>query len=606
MEISVRLAHPLYGEIVRDLASPLYKKQLAGTLLRSAAWTDQPGDTLRRALWHLEGGVLPDPDLLRDGAVRALAALDLPLAVRFARAAIDSGGGPECGGILARAHMLRGNTAEAEELLAELASDELPDLVRADLAASRAWNLTFGLGRPVDAQSILDEAWDVIPTGREIIAAQRANLYTYAGLPVQALAAAQLHSVPGNEPTTATVRMLTAQCESLGVQGRCIEAVQAGRQAVALNTRLGGREWSMSQDEAEAALTGALIVCGRLDEAAEFSVNGYDRSVAAGWLAGAGMWSVWLGEISLARGRPATAAGYFQAALTAAGGDTHPYRQWLTRLALEDLARAAALCGDVALAASSLVKAQQHMRPWLGALDVWGGSSGAWLAVVQGETKRGIDIALAAAERARRDQQFGWELLALHQVVRFGDFARAIRRMDELAQKVDGPLAPLYVGHGTALASGDGLALDRVAEGFRGLGFLLLAAEAAAHAAWVHERAGSRKAAAASAGLAHCWASECEGACSPALLLLTGPPALTNRETEISRLAASGLTNRQIAAKLVISVRTVDNILHHVYEKLGLAAGRICLRSSPAVPTSLRPTPRNLGPLRSRSATVEI
>ena len=132
------------------------------------------------------------------------------------------------------------------------------------------------------------------------------------------------------------------------------------------------------------------------------------------------MWSVWLGEISLARGRPATAAGYFQAALTAAGGDTHPYRQWLTRLALEDLARAAALCGDVALAASSLVKAQQHMRPWLGALDVWGGSSGAWLAVVQGETKLGIDIALAAAERARRDQQFGWELLALHQVVRLG------------------------------------------------------------------------------------------------------------------------------------------------------------------------------------------
>ena len=230
MEISVRLAHPLYGEIVRDLASPLYKKQLAGTLLRSAAWTDQPGDTLRRALWHLEGGVLPDPDLLRDGAVRALAALDLPLAVRFARAAIDSGGGPECGGILARAHMLRGNTAEAEELLAELASDELPDLVRADLAASRAWNLTFGLGRPVDAQSILDEAY-VIPTGREIIAAQRANLYTYAGLPVQALAAASCIPFPEMNP----------------LQRRCVcsppSANPWGAKADVIQRRAGRQRW---------------------------------------------------------------------------------------------------------------------------------------------------------------------------------------------------------------------------------------------------------------------------------------------------------------------------------------------------------------------------
>ncbi len=36
-------------------------------------------------------------------------------------------------------------------------------------------------------------------------------------------------------------------------------------------------------------------------------------------------------------------------------------------------------------------------------------------------------------------------------------------------------------------------------------------------------------------------------------------------------LAARGLTNRQIAAHLVVSVRTVDNHLHSAYAKLGVA-----------------------------------
>ncbi|MDR2703547.1 MAG: LuxR family transcriptional regulator [Cellulomonadaceae bacterium] len=45
---------------------------------------------------------------------------------------------------------------------------------------------------------------------------------------------------------------------------------------------------------------------------------------------------------------------------------------------------------------------------------------------------------------------------------------------------------------------------------------------------------------------------------------------LTAREEEIARLAASGLPNQEIARRLLISVRTVENHLHRVFRKLGV------------------------------------
>jgi len=47
-------------------------------------------------------------------------------------------------------------------------------------------------------------------------------------------------------------------------------------------------------------------------------------------------------------------------------------------------------------------------------------------------------------------------------------------------------------------------------------------------------------------------------------------PDLTRREKEIAALIARGLTNRQIASKLVVSGRTVDNHVRNILKKLGL------------------------------------
>ncbi|MFB9476659.1 helix-turn-helix transcriptional regulator [Nonomuraea salmonea] len=60
----------------------------------------------------------------------------------------------------------------------------------------------------------------------------------------------------------------------------------------------------------------------------------------------------------------------------------------------------------------------------------------------------------------------------------------------------------------------------------------------------------------------------CQGARTPALVGLS-LPGLTPRQQEIATLAAQGLSNREIAARLVLSVRTVANTLYAVHEKIG-------------------------------------
>jgi DNA-binding CsgD family transcriptional regulator len=48
-------------------------------------------------------------------------------------------------------------------------------------------------------------------------------------------------------------------------------------------------------------------------------------------------------------------------------------------------------------------------------------------------------------------------------------------------------------------------------------------------------------------------------------------PGLSKREAEVARLVAQGLTNRQIAQRLVISERTAENHVQHILAKLGFA-----------------------------------
>jgi DNA-binding NarL/FixJ family response regulator len=62
----------------------------------------------------------------------------------------------------------------------------------------------------------------------------------------------------------------------------------------------------------------------------------------------------------------------------------------------------------------------------------------------------------------------------------------------------------------------------------------------------------------------------CEGVRPPALSAEAAKDLLTSREREVSTLAARGLSNREIATRLFISLRTVENHLHRAFAKLGV------------------------------------
>jgi len=49
------------------------------------------------------------------------------------------------------------------------------------------------------------------------------------------------------------------------------------------------------------------------------------------------------------------------------------------------------------------------------------------------------------------------------------------------------------------------------------------------------------------------------------------PDGLTDREVDVIRLAVRGLTMRQVATRLSISVKTVDAHIQHVYAKTGVS-----------------------------------
>ncbi|WP_191971476.1 LuxR family transcriptional regulator AbsR2 [Streptomyces luteolifulvus] len=166
------------------------------------------------------------------------------------------------------------------------------------------------------------------------------------------------------------------------------------------------------------------------------------------------------------------------------------------------------------------------------------GQADTWLAAARGDT----DAALAAVDDAPYD------------AVRLGAPERAAGR-----------LSGVFAAHADALARGDGPALDRAGEALERRGFLLFAAEAHAQAVRAHR---DPRAARTARTRAVALAGRCQGARTPALAgLVLGE--LTARQRQIVTLAAAGLSNRQIAERLTLSIRTVGNHLYSAYARLG-------------------------------------
>ena len=65
---------------------------------------------------------------------------------------------------------------------------------------------------------------------------------------------------------------------------------------------------------------------------------------------------------------------------------------------------------------------------------------------------------------------------------------------------------------------------------------------------------------------------QCGGAITPALRQAREPLPLTDREREIVMLLGQGLSNRDVAVRLTLSVRTVEGHIYKAMNKTGTAS----------------------------------
>ena len=572
--IEVRPAHPLYGEVVREQVSPLRVRlvQLRLADAVEASGARRAGDLLRMMTWRLEAGVRSPPEDLTLAARHAMALFDYELAERLARAAVEASGGRAAEYLLGEALQGTGRVEEAELVLEGLASRATTDAERTQLAITRASSLYWVLDLPAKADAVLRHARAAVsePSYQEELALIRASFLLYGGSCADAL-----QQVAGTLERTgasdrAVLQALLVAVPALFLDGRGDRAIAAGHRGVELARRLGDEAPPWSEMQLSAYLGSAKLVCGRLDEAEALAQEGYQQALERPWPVESAFWAGWRGQVIRARGRPRTALRWLREATTTA-------ERWDVPLpfmpaVLGELAHAAALVGDLRAAEGALARAEQLTARSAGVFQLWVALARPWVAAARGELCSAITLALKLAKHARDRGQLTFQILALHDVARLGRPRQVDAMLRALVPEVDGQLAPLYAAHATALASQNAAALDEVASAFARIGVNLLAAEAAAEAAHAHRAAGGRSSAIAAGRRAATLAAACEGAHTPALDVLTRPPHLTPREQEIAGLAARGLSSRAIAERLVISVRTVDNALQHVYGKLGLTS----------------------------------
>jgi DNA-binding CsgD family transcriptional regulator len=553
----VRLAHPLYGEVVRRRCPVTRSRRLLGQLadLVEGAGARRRDDLLRVALWRLDSGTAQDGTLLLDAARQAFGRFDIDLARRLATAARDAGAGRAAAELLATVLLFADSP---EEALAVLDAD--PDDSARRLTARAAVEF-FGLGRA--------EAADTLAAAPLTEPAEIARVRAF-----EAFIRLQLDELPAarrlargvlDEPVAGVATRALARCvlAYLMAAGGDPDSSAELIAAVEADTAAWRRDTPTLQyalQMAEGTRVSVALDLPAIDRilTAEFA----HLAQAGGFGFGSGWVSLLQAQASLLRGQTAEALhAAEQACASLAPARVYDGSAHFAR------ANVAALRGESTIAAESLATAEAAAGTAVGLYYPWQEQARAWTLVCQGEPAAAVRVLQRAAARLRADRLHGHELLALYDMVRLGQPQLAAARIDELAPVVGGRATPLIVRHARAAATEAGEDLFAVAREFAVLGYQMFAAEAAAGAVRIFRTARDPRALAASTLMADLL-GRCGALRTPALLAVQ--PALTVRERQVAELAAEGVRSREIADRLYLSPRTVENHLQRVYTKLGV------------------------------------
>jgi DNA-binding CsgD family transcriptional regulator len=567
-----RLAHPLFGEVVRARMPVMQRRRLQRLLADAleAAGGQRRGDVMRLAIWRVESASAADAGLLMRAARRAHEVFDSALTMRLARASLELAASFEAGLLLGTSLSELGRFDEAAEVLDRLVGTEPDGAAHQLVARERAWVMFHGPGGLAAARRVLEEAEASVgdPVLRLLARADLALLLAYAGLFAEALAIGGRLIAPCMD--------VRARLRSLSPVGACMVFAGRAEQVLALCDELEPTALRLREELPQAVgwvwatRTNALVLAGRLDEATAVLTGPLEPGavpiVADGDLAYA---RTKLGRALLLRGRPSSALRQLiEAAAVLRANEPVGCLVWCLSLAAE----AHALLGQGEEAARLAKEAMARRPSGFAVFDGDAARARAWVAAAAGERSRAISQLVTAADEQEHRGQPAYALFALHDALRLGAKHLA-DRLETLAAALDGPWPAAAAAYARGVRTSDAASLEAAADAFADLGAGLVAAEAATQASWRWAASGRvAHAAAARAKAARFFPSESDGEIMfiPPLAKTPSLGLLTQREQEVAGMACHGMSNADIARRLVVSVRTVESHLYSAYGKLGI------------------------------------
>jgi len=566
--LQIWLSHPIYGEATRSRIPAARRRAL---VRRRADVLETTGhrrrdDDLLLARWRLDGGG-GRPEELEAGARASRARNAHELTWRMATAALDAGAGFGARLLAAEAAFLMGDAPRVDAHLPELRASARSEVERAQVAALTADASLFLHGR-ADLAAIEElEPTVTDPHWRDELRSRRLNaLWMTEGPGAIARASEPLLDEHG-APMASFSYLVGAM--GFGFQGRIDDALRLVERTTheAPVTSTATPWWKGTRGNVLVLL---LTRAGRTADARAIAEPLYAAAVAEDDVELTAFAGCALARVHLAQGRVRTAAAE---ARESAGIFNDLGRMLLVADPLITCAQASALVGDIGAADGAL----EHLVKWnVPAVPDQTDrmEAEAWIALAKGDAAAARRLLARAGNHGERLGDLTGAARAWHSLARLGDVARARPRLESLGSRVEGELMTARLAHVAALESQAPDELERAAEAFERIGRNLEAAEAMCEAAEAFARAGFTREATATGQHASRLNALCEGAVTPTLRAFRAPAGLAEGELAAARLAADGRSNREIADELRVSVRTVENRLQRVYEKLGVASRR--------------------------------
>jgi len=477
---------------------------------------------------------------------------------------VNRGGALVASELLARSLLWQGKAAEAEETLSSYDPDQMNelDLVRWGLA--RVANLHWSMGDAESADEVLELLCEKVTHSglRLMIDGVASAARTFENqLPDAVTLSARVLADPDAHPTSIEWAAFGGAL-ALALMGRDAEVAAAASRGHQVATKVDG----LLRYLAAFGEVKALTLAGDFDAAAQRSADIISITSAGQYLAW-GMANVLMGTVGVARGMFGDTVPRMEQTVAALTAESAASWSFPARLLL---AQSYSALGRAEPGAKMMAEVKTRFGRHVAVFGPQLKIAEAWLAAAEGNVSAAIELALAAALQAAESGQQAIEMLALHDAVRFGD-TTCLVRLVEVATATGGRLAAIIAAHAEAVRDGDAAGIAAAARQFEDLGALLSAADAAAQAAVVFQDADDRRRSMEAAAAANRLAAECGGIRTPALDLAVHPLPLTVREREIANLVAAGLSNRDIADRLVVSPRTVEGHVYRACIKLDIS-----------------------------------